>query len=135
MALKLRIRGVIALIGFIELRHAVRLHESDFSCLKTQNDRQNRGVVYFCKALHFSLFCCVYEIVQLLALRADLSALATLSQPVCPTKAFMWNREQCQAAITKVLEWDFDTVYATHGTCPIKHAKDAIRDEFQFLWD
>lgn len=70
-----------------------------------------------------------------LALRVDLSLLAMLSQPVCPTKALMWNRERCQAAITKVLEWDFDTIYATHGTCPIKHAKDAIRDEFQFLWD
>ncbi|CAM9378711.1 unnamed protein product [Laminaria digitata] len=68
-------------------------------------------------------------------LRAGSRMAGKFGRPVCPTKALMWNRERCQAAITKVLEWDFDTVYATHGTCPITHAKDAIRDEFQFLWD
>ncbi len=56
-------------------------------------------------------------------------------QPVCPTKSLLWNRERCKSAISKVLEWDFDKVYATHGVCPIQDAKEAMREEFQFLWN
>lgn len=34
-----------------------------------------------------------------------------------------------------MLEWDFDTVHATHGACPIHDAKKVIREEFDFLWN
>lgn len=68
-------------------------------------------------------------------LRAGSIMTGNFGRPVCPTKSLLWNREQCKSAISKVLEWDFDKVYATHGECPIQDAKTAIRDEFQFLWE
>ncbi|CAM9145629.1 unnamed protein product [Ascophyllum nodosum] len=52
-------------------------------------------------------------------LRAGAKMTGNFERPMCPTKALLRNREQCKAAVSRVLDWDFDIVYATHETCPI----------------
>lgn len=37
-----------------------------FIVLEKKNDRKDRGVVHWCRALHLPLCCCVYEVVLLL---------------------------------------------------------------------
>ncbi|CAN0227947.1 unnamed protein product [Ectocarpus sp. 12 AP-2014] len=68
-------------------------------------------------------------------LRAASKMSGNFGRPVCPTKSLLWDREKCKSAMSRVLDWDFDKVYANHGECPIQDAKEAIRGEFQFLWD
>lgn len=56
-------------------------------------------------------------------------------QPTCFVKPLMLDRRSCQAAVSKVLDWDFSTIYPTHGACPIYDGKNAIATAFDFLWD
>ncbi|CAM9286879.1 unnamed protein product [Choristocarpus tenellus] len=66
--------------------------------------------------------------------RMILQALGTFGRPSCSTKMFLWDRQRCQSAISRVLGWDFDLVLPTHGTCPIPDAKRVIKEEFSFLF-